>query len=150
MPDKAYIILHDKNNLLIGKGGKSGKNKKERQGFHLPGGTIDANESATTTVIRELKEETGIRLGFHDQPYEFEMSLDGYNVTFVVISVSALSALIGKRKYQETKNKYDEPFRNVESVKLDSCWMNAEFQYQENIWFSKGLFKAKQSGYLNL
>lgn len=43
MPKKAYIIVHDGTNILIGQGGKSGKNKTVRQEGYLPGGTVKRN-----------------------------------------------------------------------------------------------------------
>jgi hypothetical protein len=55
---KAYLIVLDNDqNVMIGRGGACAG--LQRQGWHLPGGTINEDESKSAAALRECEEETG-------------------------------------------------------------------------------------------
>ena len=147
---KIYVIIHDATNLLIGIGGKSGKVPTTRQGYHLPGGTIDRNESALAAASRELREETGIELEFTDSnSYSFSMKLDDMDVSFLVARVESVNALTRDFHRPAVTNEHDEPFESLEIIELHNCWLQDGFSnaYKTN-WFGDGLKEAKTKGFL--
>lgn len=141
---KAYIIVYDGTNVLIGIGGCSGPNKKERQGFHLPGGTIDGNNNANQTVLRELKEETGITLDEQNITNAIN-PINTPNVTFVLAKVESVEALVQAFSRPPIENGFDEPFKGLQSLKAADSWDNQNFS-QEYLtdWFSYGLKAARE------
>lgn len=59
----AYVVLRDKNFVLVGK-------RKNNEKWGLPGGRFEGDEDREEVALRELKEETGIKLGKGDLTYE--------------------------------------------------------------------------------
>jgi len=68
------VVIHESKLLVV-------KEKISTVGFKLPGGHIDAREMITSALAREVKEETGIDVGFdsiisigHFYPHQFHKS----------------------------------------------------------------------------
>lgn len=145
MKKKAYLIVHDGTQLLVGQGGRSGFNKVERQGYHFPGGSVKSNPKAT--VIRELEEETGFIIdeaSIDDTTFQV---VDGdYFITFYLLKVDSVDLLIDhfNRNPPPIANQYDEPFTDLLSIQSKDSWNNENFdaKYQTD-WFKKGLLLAK-------
>ena len=145
IPKKAYVIVHDGANVLIGTGGRSGRKRAKRGGYHLPGGTIDLKADANyqTAALRELQEETGIDAavpkieGVVDSP-------GAPDVVFVVARVADVNALVQGFARPVVKHQYDEPFEALLALPVDKCWENANFDAKFwTDWFKHGLFAAK-------
>lgn len=66
----AAVILRDKNFILVGKRRKNDK-------WGLPGGRFEEGESKEEVALRELKEETGIKLKASDLTYEGKKTVEG-------------------------------------------------------------------------
>jgi len=145
MPSKVYVIAHDGTNVLLGRGGRSGKYKSTRLGYHLPGGSIDRSKDIDyqRAALREFSEETGIDsnelkiIGCVD-------STSAPNVQFVVAKVSSVANLVSAFKRPVVVNPYDEPFSELISLPLVKCWENENFnaKYYTD-WFKHGLFAAQ-------
>jgi len=144
--NKAYIIVHDGENVLIGKGGRSGKWKNVRRGYHLSGGTIDGSENVRVTVLRELKEEMGIDLDESAIESDNIKSDKAPTVTFVVAKVESVEKLVQDfiRPPLTKENEFDEPFEQIISLKSKDSWKNENFNpnfYTD--WFAHGLYAAR-------
>lgn len=144
--NKAYLILHDGEKVLIGTGGKSGGKKKTRQGYHLPGGSVDKldEDDVVTTVMRELEEETGISSEqVKIQKTVTSDEIKGTNILFVVATVKSVDELAKDFKRPKVKNEYDEPFEELESISIEECWDDKHFSEDYwTDWFGSGLKAA--------
>lgn len=58
-------LIYDENRVLVQE--KQGLKEQYRGGLVFPGGHVEANESLLDSVIREIKEETGLTI-HHPQP----------------------------------------------------------------------------------
>lgn len=127
---KAYLIVLDSNhNVMIGRGGARGG--LQRQGWHLPGGTVNIGESNTEAALRECAEETGYPIktlpkAFGHGPVEHVSYYDQHNAnnnrSFFVLSLSqhhtAIDASCSQRarlmrSIKRPANPLDEPFNDV-------------------------------------
>lgn len=164
---KAYIILHDDNNLLVCSGGEVGRGKKKkiRTGCHLPGGTMENNETPLNAALRELKEETGIVVDpNHIVSVEFSINKQGskwskelnkaidvtYQLNFIVAKHTNKSVqdLIEARKSELTKkNPFDMPFTIFTPLSIETCLNNDGFDCKHGTdWFSEGIKHARKNG----
>ncbi|MEG0386263.1 MAG: NUDIX hydrolase [Solibacillus sp.] len=50
------VVVNSENQILL--------KKDPKRGWELPGGLVESNETFKETVIREVKEETGIEIEF--------------------------------------------------------------------------------------
>lgn len=143
MPNKAYLIVYDGTNILIGQGGKSGYKKVERQGYHLPGGSYETDP--IRAVIRELKEETGIDLDESQIEEEaIQISDAGFTINFYIANVDSVETLVDKFERPDVTNPYDEPFESLLSLRSKDSWENENFSEEFNTdWFKLGLTAAK-------
>lgn len=144
---KAYIIVHDEADVLIGIGGRSGRSRAVRGGYHLPGGTIDHGESAEQAAIRELTEETGIAAQHVVVQNNNITTTSTPGVTFVVAKVvggGSVDNLVAHFQRPNIINQYDEPFTSVISLRSEDSWENEYFnaRYYTD-WFMHGLYAAK-------
>lgn len=145
MSKKAYIIIHDGSNVLVGEGGCSGINRRVRAGYHLPGGSINENESMLENISRELSEETGININQLKIEDEAIKNNELPDITFVVAKADNINYLVAKFQRPAIINKYDEPYERLISIKSANCWNNDNFsQKYYTDWFSYGLFAAKK------
>ena len=78
----------------------------------LPGGRVDSGETVEQTIVREVKEETGLDVAvmrkideYHEQGVQYSVEYDYYPACFLVKTVG------GKIKKQE---------REIEEIKLFS------------------------------
>tara|TARA_R110001583_G_scaffold192509_1_gene359066 strand:- start:77 stop:526 length:450 start_codon:yes stop_codon:yes gene_type:complete len=142
---KAYIIVHDGADVLVGIGGRSGGDRNVRSGYHLPGGTINPAETPEATAIRELSEETGI------EPQQLVVESNNITannapgVTFIVARVISVDNLVANFIRPAVNNIYDEPFERLLSLRSEDSWDNDNFsaQYYTN-WFMYGLYAARE------
>ncbi|USA45202.1 NUDIX domain-containing protein [Acinetobacter sp. C26M] len=143
MPNKAYLIVYDGKNILIGQGGKSGSKKVERQGYHLPGGSFETDP--INAVIRELKEETGIDLNKSQIEEEaIQISDSGFTINFYIANVDSVETLVDDFERPDVTNPYDEPFESLLSLISKNSWENENFCAKFNTdWFKLGLTAAK-------
>ncbi len=150
---KAYAIFHDTQRVLVGSGGFSGKKSLPRQGFHLPGGTVDHtaknqtlnNDKVLETIWRELREEFGVKFG--NQCNELletniafkNFSLDGYKVYFVICEVGAraLDACSGLI-YDGSGCPFDTHFTQTQAVSIQDAMHSFRSNVNTN-WFATGL-----------
>jgi 8-oxo-dGTP pyrophosphatase MutT (NUDIX family) len=139
---KAYLIVHDGGYVLVGTGGWSGG--YQRGGYHLPGGTIDGEETAQEAAWRELEEETGIdptQVGLRRESYIRYAQMP--NVTFVVARVANVGDLVENFEEPDIDvDDYDDtPFTGLVSLPSANCWTNGNFseKYRTD-WFRKGLY----------
>lgn len=140
---KAYLILHDGKNILVGEG------PAPRKGYHLPGGTINHDEIATATALRELREETGIILS--DSDYEIQNANIRsqkiplkWDVTFIVVKVNDIANLLSAFSPPPSTSKYDEPFEKIKPLASKESWNNENFAPAYGTdWFKYGLEAAK-------
>ena len=143
---KAYIIIHDGTNVLVGTGGKSGRKKNTRRGYHLPGGTVEGldDKGAVAAVKREFGEETNISAeqitikGSVQSP-----EIEGTDILFVVATVESVDNLVAGFDRPDVLNQYDEPFEGLVSMPIEDCWENDNFS--DNYWtdwFGLGLKAA--------
>ncbi|RCS31434.1 NUDIX domain-containing protein [Rhodanobacter denitrificans] len=147
-PNKAYTIIKDATSILAGRGGKIDESQTDREGLHLPGGTVEPNETAWEAALREFKEETLI--GGEDIPFNsktppessFDLILDNYAIRFFVIAVESVGELKSKRWVDKTK---PASFKVLESVKRTKCWENQDFDIKgKTDWFGRGLAEANR------
>jgi 8-oxo-dGTP pyrophosphatase MutT (NUDIX family) len=143
-PEKAYLIVHDGEHVLVGTGGRSGKHRSERKGYHLPGGTIDPGENAEKAALRELREETGI----DPDPLQVEKNdikiAAARNVTFVVARAADVNALVASFKRPDVDDHNDEPFSGLVSLPSANSWLDDNFNAKFwTDWFKHGLFAAQ-------
>lgn len=143
MPNKAYLIVYDGKNILIGQGGKSGFKKVERQGYHLPGGSYESDP--ISAVIRELQEETGIDLEESQIDEESIQIVDsGFTINFYIANVDSVETLVKDFERPDVTNPYDEPFESLLSLRSKDSWENENFSEEfKTDWFRLGLAAAK-------
>ncbi|MBL4940593.1 MAG: NUDIX hydrolase [Colwellia sp.] len=141
---KAYIIVHDGADVLIGVGGRSGKKRNIRGGYHLPGGTINYGETPEAAAIREFSEETGLDAQQLVIERNNITANDAPGVTFIVARVQSVDDLVASFIRPAVNNAYDEPFEGVISLRSEDSWDNDNFsaQYYTD-WFLYGLYAAK-------
>ncbi|MGR4975193.1 NUDIX hydrolase [Pseudomonas sp. LARHCG127] len=127
---KAYLIVLDSNqNVMIGRGGAC--NGGQRQGWHLPGGTLNVGENARDAALRECAEETGYPIktlpkAHVNQPVQLASYYDQHNPlhnrTFFTLMLTqhhtAIDANYGQRarlmrSIKRPANPLDEPFDEV-------------------------------------
>ena len=137
---KAYVIVTDGKNILVGTGGKSGKKKSKRKGFHLPGGTVDEDEDSRETVERELLEEMGIEMKSIKKEEKIE-ECSTNNAKFFIVKCTNLDELAKNFKRPDVTNEYDEPFEGVEVKTIDGSIFNQE---DWTDWFGEGVEQAKK------
>ncbi|KKO43812.1 hypothetical protein WG68_18755 [Arsukibacterium ikkense] len=146
---KVYAIIRGNGDILVGRGGRSGRRPRMRTGLHLPGGTIDPNETVHTAAIREVREETGINLLIQDVVNSFALMLNGQRVDFVVFEVFSVEDAIRTRVSPPRLNIYDEPFAALQSLSFNQCINNPGFSAEHNTdWFAQGLSHAYQNNML--
>jgi len=146
---KVYTIIRGNGDILVGSGGRSGRQQRVRTGLHLPGGTMDQGEDPFTAAIREAWEETGINLFAQDIINHFELMLNGQQVYFVVFEVFSVADEIMTRVTPSITNIYDEPFAALQSLRFNQCINNPNFSSTHNTdWFAQGLLYASQRNML--
>lgn len=146
---KAYAIIRDDLNILVGSGGNVGNPPAARTGLHLPGGSYPWGELALNAALRELAEETGIALLAQDHLVEFTLTLNTRPVTFVVFEVFNLAGLIAGRNPPPITDPHDEPFTNVAMLPIANCAANAGFSALHGTdWFAAGLNHARANGHI--
>ena len=131
-------LVEDKNKVLL-----QNREKKDWQGYTLPGGHIERDESFVDAVIREMKEETGldiknpILVGVKQFPIKY-----GRYVVFLFKATEFEGALQssaeGKMEWVEyndisninTVDDFEDLLKVINSKEL------SEFQYvvKDNIW----------------
>lgn len=122
---KVYVIVRDDKSLLVGIGGRSGKKKFVRRGYHLPGGTIDEGESVLAAALRELLEEMGVTGDDVAVTAEVRVAaIATEDVSVVVVRTSSVDSLVAKFKRPPIVNEHDEPFDAVAAIPLVNCWEN--------------------------
>ncbi|HEU5137452.1 MAG TPA: NUDIX domain-containing protein [Steroidobacteraceae bacterium] len=147
MPSKIYGIITDKKYIVVGTGGKSGRNPKPRSGHHLPGGTVEEGQQPELQLITEIKEETGLDVAVHVKDSFKPEGLD--NVSFNVITVESVPDLVKERKRPEVKNQRDEPFEEVSPVLIGEALVKGYFNAKDMTdWFEIGLQYAFETGRL--
>lgn len=145
---KIYVIITDGQHVLVGRGGRSGRRPAARQGLHLPGGTIDDGEPPRVAAVREVREEMGFTVDPDDITHTFGTNQTP-GVTFVVIHVDSVAALVASHIRPAVTNAHDEPFEHVVALAVDQCWTNAGFSdafYTD--WFAIGLRAASDQNAL--
>lgn len=119
------VVINKKNQLLVI------KEKISNQGYKLPGGHIDNNEMISQAVIREVFEETGVKVEFesiislsHLYPHQFHKS----NL-YVVCKAKPLSEKIDIKDTQEI---------------IDAKWIDVQeyINDEENFLFVRNLVKV--------
>jgi ADP-ribose pyrophosphatase YjhB (NUDIX family) len=152
---KAYLIVLDRNqNVMIGRGGACAG--LQRQGWHLPGGTINIGESNTEAALRECAEETGypiktlpkasvngpVQLSSYDDQHNAN-----HNRVFFILTLAqhhtAIDANYGQRarlmrSIKRPANPLDEPFDDVIWVSAANFNANHNTQMtsvQNTDWF---------------
>ncbi len=142
---KVYIIVHDGTNVMVGTGGKSGKHRQVRQGYHLPGGTQNPNETPFAAARRELEEETGVIIPTTTAHIPVTTSAVS-DVTFIVVKVASVANLCSnfKRPAITDLNMNDEPFAGLTSILSNDSWLDTNFSAKYlTDWFAAGLAAAK-------
>jgi 8-oxo-dGTP pyrophosphatase MutT (NUDIX family) len=143
---KVYAIIRGNGDILVGSGGRSGRRRRMRTGYHLPGGTIDPGEQPLYAAIREVREETGITLSPQDGITSFQLLLNDQEVHFVVFEVASVSDEINSRIIPPIINRYDEPFSALHSLGFGECINNRNFSSAHHTdWFARGLLYAYQN-----
>lgn len=146
---KAYAIIRDDLNILVGSGGNVGNPPAARTGLHLPGGSHPWGESALNGTLREIAEETGIALSAQDSLATFTLTLNHRQVTFVVFEVFDLASSIAGRNPPPITDVHDEPFANVAMLPITNCAANAGFSALHGTdWFAAGLNHARAHGHI--
>jgi 8-oxo-dGTP pyrophosphatase MutT (NUDIX family) len=165
---KAYIIIHDGKNVLVGTGGRSGNPPKQREGYHLPGGTVlplpdpptdkppgwielgkkqpGRDVSPSDTVERELEEETGIKLGPQNMVGGMFKLKGDDDVTILMAKVPDVKAYVDKFQQPTITNQHDEPFDSLVALPIGE-WGDPNFstKYSTN-WFGTAIYTAWNEG----
>lgn len=154
-PNKVYTLVHDGANVLIGQEGFSWNKKKQaavqRQGWHLPGGTVDAKETTEGAATRELAEEMGIALPLTSGNTTAFVHKTAGNVTFLVHKVASVPDLIKARKPPVAAKKNDQPFAKVDAQPITDCVTGKGVHFDGafgNDWFFDGIEQANNQGLL--
>jgi len=144
MPNKAYAFIHDGTDLLLGSGGGRGKPLKTRTGNHLPGGTVDPGNSPAQQLMVELPQEMGITLAVPPQAKSFVIAKAAFTITFFVIAVPSVQALIQSAGKPTGNKPFDQPFANVRTEKIAVAKATANFfnAMDETDWFGEGMVEA--------
>ncbi len=75
-------LIYDKNRVLVQE--KHGLNKKYMGGLVFPGGHVEPDESLLDSVIREMKEETGLTI-YNPQPCGFKNWIQEDGIRYIVL-----------------------------------------------------------------
>lgn len=146
---KAYAIIRDDRDVLVGGGGRVGNPAVVRTGLHLPGGTYAWGEHPVDAALREISEETGLVLIAQDALHMFTLTLNHRQVSFVVFEVFRVATAIAQRAVPPVLNPHDEPFAHVGSLPIANCAANPGFGAAHGTdWFAAGLFHAIANGYI--
>ncbi|MCJ8205115.1 NUDIX domain-containing protein [Pseudomonas sp. RGM2987] len=127
---KAYLIVLDNSqHVMIGRGGSSAG--AQRQGWHLPGGTINPGETAAEAALRECAEETGYPIktlpkAHVNGPVQHASYYDQHNAnnnrSFLILTLAqhhtAIDASFAQRarlmrSIRRPGHPLDEPFNDV-------------------------------------
>ena len=75
-------LIYDENRVLVQE--KQGLNGKYKGGLIFPGGHVEPDESLLDSVIREMKEETGLTV-FNPQPCGFKDWIQEDGTRYIVL-----------------------------------------------------------------
>lgn len=112
----AVIVVNDKGQLLMG------RQVKDDYKWSFPGGHIESGESAKDAAIRELFEETGVKI---DKDYLVELYESGGDYTFV-------ARLNNTPSFHSTKELSDVGFYDIDNIdlnKLRDCCVDSMAEY---------------------
>lgn len=142
---KAYIIVHDGADVLVGRGGRSGGNRDVRGGYHLPGGKMNHGETPEAAAMRELREETGIDPQHLVVENNNITTNNAPGVTFIVARVLSVDVLVANFIRPAVIDQFDEPFEGLGSLRSEDSWDNVNFSEQfYTDWFMHGLYAARE------
>ena len=87
------IILNSKNQIFIGQ-----RFDKDKSAWQMPQGGIDKGESPAKAVIREMKEETGIKKNYWCKGHISNMTLDFFkNLVYEYRDIIELDDFLKKK-----------------------------------------------------
>ena len=135
-------LIYDEKRILVQE--KRGLNEKYNGGLVFPGGHVEPDESLLDSVIREMKEETGLTI-HHPKPCGFKDWIQEDGTRYIVLLYKT-DQFEGKLKSSEEGRVFWLDRSEIDSANL--IWnMRELMQIFESDSFSEFFFKIQNGTY---